>query len=82
MKDNKWVRLLAYITGMVNQRLLLQCEYLAAEKSNPTLSVSRSALAPMSNARRWFSFSSIFPIGTVGKKTGDVSSAFIGARFH
>ena len=31
MGDNKWVRLLAYITGMVNQRLLLQCEYLAAE---------------------------------------------------
>ena len=31
MKDNKWVRLLAYITGMVNQRLLLQCEYLLAE---------------------------------------------------
>jgi len=31
MKDNKWVRLLAYITGMVNQRLHLQCEYLLAE---------------------------------------------------
>jgi hypothetical protein len=31
MKDNKWVRLLAYITAMVNQRLLLQCEYLLAE---------------------------------------------------
>ena len=31
MKDNKWVRLLAYMTGMVNQRLLLQCEYLLAE---------------------------------------------------
>jgi hypothetical protein len=31
MKDNKWVRLLAYITDMVNQRLLLQCEYILAE---------------------------------------------------
>jgi putative transposase len=31
MKDNQWVRLLAYISGLVNQRLLLQCEYLAAE---------------------------------------------------
>src|SRR5246127_5669898 len=31
MRDTKWVRLLAYITGLVNQRLLLQCEYLAAE---------------------------------------------------
>ena len=29
MQDNKWARLLAYITGLVNQRLLLQ--YLAAE---------------------------------------------------
>ena len=31
MQDNKWARMLAYITGLVNQRLLLQCEYLAAE---------------------------------------------------
>src|SRR6267154_3605668 len=31
MTDNKWARLLAYVTGMVNQRLLLQNEYLAAE---------------------------------------------------
>ena len=31
MQDHKWARLLAYITGLVNQRLLLQCEYLAAE---------------------------------------------------
>ena len=31
MRDNKWARLLAYITGLVNQRLLFQCEYLVAE---------------------------------------------------
>ena len=31
MRDNNWARLLAYITGLVNQRLLLQCEYLVAE---------------------------------------------------
>ena len=31
MHNNKWARLLAYVTGLVNQRLLLQCEYLAAE---------------------------------------------------
>ena len=31
MKDTKWVRLLAYVTGLVNQELLLQNEYLAAE---------------------------------------------------
>jgi putative transposase len=31
MKDNKWARLLAYITGRINQELLLQNEYLIAE---------------------------------------------------
>ena len=31
MQENKWARLLAYVTGLVNQRLLLQNEYLAAE---------------------------------------------------
>ena len=28
---HKWARLLAYVTGLVNQKLLLQNEYLAAE---------------------------------------------------
>jgi len=31
MPDNKWARVLAYVTGLVNQKLLLQNEYLAAE---------------------------------------------------
>ena len=31
MKQNSWVRLLTYLTGLVNQELLLQNEYLAAE---------------------------------------------------
>src|ERR1039457_2537320 len=31
MPDNKWARLLAYVTGLVNQKLLLQNEYLAVE---------------------------------------------------
>jgi len=31
MCDNKWVRLLADVAGLVNQRLLLQNEYLVAE---------------------------------------------------
>ena len=31
MKEKKWVRLLAYITGLINQELLLQNEYLVAE---------------------------------------------------
>ena len=31
MRNMQWARLLAYVTGMVNQRLLLQNEYLTAE---------------------------------------------------
>src|SRR5579864_8681658 len=31
MQNNNCARLLAYVTGLVNQRLLLQCEYLIAE---------------------------------------------------
>src|SRR4029434_2857330 len=31
MQNNSWARLLAYVTGLVNQRLLLQCEYLIVE---------------------------------------------------
>src|SRR5579859_5919273 len=31
MRENKWLRLLTYVTGLVNQELLLQNEYLAAE---------------------------------------------------
>ena len=31
MRNSKWVRLLAYVTGSVNQELLLQNEYLGAE---------------------------------------------------
>jgi hypothetical protein len=31
IKENKWIRLLAYVTGLVNQELLLQNEFLAAE---------------------------------------------------
>ena len=31
MRKNNWARLLAYVTGLVNQELLLQNEYLAAD---------------------------------------------------
>src|ERR1700730_17046719 len=31
MKNNEWARLLGYVTGLVNQQLLLRNEYLAAE---------------------------------------------------
>ena len=31
MKDNSWARILAYVTGLIDQELLLRNEYLAAE---------------------------------------------------
>jgi hypothetical protein len=31
MQNKKWARLLAFVTGLVNQQLLRQNEYLAAE---------------------------------------------------
>jgi len=31
MKDNSWARILAYVTGLINQELLLRNEYLAGE---------------------------------------------------
>src|SRR5215472_8016774 len=40
MQNEKWARLLAYVSGLVNQRLL-QCEYLAAENR-----ILRSHLPP------------------------------------
>jgi hypothetical protein len=49
-KVNKYVRLLAYVTGLVNQELLLQNEYLAAENR-----ILRSHLPPrlrLSNPER------------------------------
>ena len=31
MQENPWARRLAYVTGLINQELLLKNEYLAAE---------------------------------------------------
>ena len=50
MRNNKCVRLLAYITGLVNQRLLLQCEYLIAE--NRVLRSHVTGRLPLSDAER------------------------------
>jgi hypothetical protein len=39
MADKKnWIRLLAYVTGSINQELLLRNEYLAAENHYPQIS--------------------------------------------
>jgi hypothetical protein len=61
MRNKKWVRLLAYVTGSVNQGLLLQNEYLAAENR-----ILRAKLPPklrLSNPER-------ATLAEVGKRLG------------
>jgi putative transposase len=61
MKDNKWARLLAYVTGLVNQQLLLQNEYLAAE--NRILRAHLPTRLRLSNPQR-------FTLAEIGKRVG------------
>jgi putative transposase len=50
MKNMQVARLLAYVTGMVNQQLLLQNEYLIAE--NRILRSHLAGRVPLINAQR------------------------------
>jgi putative transposase len=61
MKETKWVRLLAYVTGLVNQELLLQNEYLAAE--NRVLRAHLPAPLRLSDAKR-------STLAEIGKRLG------------
>src|ERR1051326_7762887 len=61
MQNNNWARLLAYVPGLVNQRLLLQCEYLIAENR-----ILRSHLS--ANLRR--SDSERRTLAEIGKRLG------------
>ena len=61
MQDNSWARLLAYVTGLVNQRLLLQCEYLTAE--NRILRSHVSGRLRLSDAER-------STLAEIGKRLG------------
>ena len=61
MQNNSWARLLAYVTGLVNQRLLLQCEYLIAE--NRILRSHVSGQLRLSNAER-------STLAEIGKRLG------------
>jgi putative transposase len=60
MPDNKWARL-AYVTGMVNQTLLLQNEYLTAE--NRTLRAHLHARIRLSDPER-------STLAEIGKRLG------------
>src|SRR5512133_2467481 len=61
MREHKWARLLAYVTGLVNQELLLHIEYLAAENR-----ILRAQLPPrlrLSNPER-------ATLAEIGKRVG------------
>ena len=61
MRNKKWVRLLAYVTGSVNQELLLQNEYLAAE--NRILRANLPTKLRLSNPER-------ATLAAIGKRLG------------
>ena len=61
MQNNSWARLLAYVTGLINQRLLLQCEYLIAE--NRILRSHVSGRLRLSDAER-------STLAQIGKRIG------------
>ena len=76
MRNKKWVRLLAYVTGAVNQEVLLQNEYLAAENR-----VLRSKLPSKLPAQRFRPF----PFGTTESASNPSSgSTYLGclSAFH
>ena len=61
MKNTHWARLLAYVTGMVNQRLLLQNEYLITE--NRILRAHLPARLKLTDAQR-------STLAEIGKRIG------------
>jgi putative transposase len=68
MKQNKWIRLLAYVTGMVNQELLLQNEYLAVE--NRILRAHLPARLRLSDPQR-------STLAEIGKRVGRKALAHV-----
>ena len=69
MRNKKWVRLLAYVTGSVNQELLLQNEYLAAE--NRILRAKLPTKLRLSNPERG-------TLAEIGKRLGRKLLAEVG----
>src|SRR5258706_16087959 len=65
MNGNQWARLLAYVTGLVNQELLLHNEYLAAE--NRILRAHLPARLHLSDPERC-------TLADIGKRTRTQSS--------
>lgn len=61
MRNSRWLRLLAYVTGSVNQELLLRNEYLAAE--NRILRTKLPTRLRISNPER-------ITLAEIGKRLG------------
>src|SRR6202521_3735900 len=61
MRNARWLRLLAYVTGSVNQELLARNEYLAAE--NRILRTKLSSRLRLSNSER-------ITLAEIGKRLG------------
>src|SRR5215204_5134601 len=61
MKDNSWARILPYVTGLINQELLLRNEYLAAENR---------ILRPHLSSRLRLTDSERSTLAAIGKRMG------------
>jgi hypothetical protein len=66
MRNSRWLRLLAYVTGSVNQELLLRNKYLAAE--NRILRTKLPSRFPLSNPET-------LTLAEIGKRLGGKLSA-------
>ena len=75
MKQSKWIRLLAYVTGLINQELLVQNEYLAAE--NRVLRAHLPTRLRLSDPER-------STLAEIGKRLGRKALAHVAyvARYH
>ena len=71
MRDNPWARLLTYVTGLVNQELLLQNEYLAAE--NTILKAHLAERLRLSDPER-------ATLAEIGKRLGRKALGQVGLR--
>jgi hypothetical protein len=53
MNTTTWARLFAYVTGLVNQELLLQNEYLVAENRILKARLSQAGGSPTASGPHW-----------------------------
>ena len=73
-----WARMLAYITGTVDQELLLRNEYLAAENRILRAKSKAGCCYPMPKKLRWRSSRMVKKIERVGKVRLAASTSLFG----